>query len=287
MKKLLAIDGNAYIHRAYHGMPKITREDGFPIGAITGVRNMTQELFRCFEPSHCIVVFDHRDGSFRNKLYPEYKATRKPSDEDLKKQYQPIYDLFKSLGITTAIIPDYEADDVLGSIANIASSNGLYTMIATGDKDMAQLVDEYTHLVSVSRGEPNVMDEMDVLDKFGVMPYQMIDYLTLVGDQADNVKGVYKCGPKTAVKWLLEYETLDNLILNKDEIKGAIGDRFRESLGWLPLSKNLVTIRTDVSLGINLSEMSVLNIKERLSFIEEYYNLYELKGEASKWLDLV
>jgi DNA polymerase-1 len=216
---------------------------------------MLRRLINDYLPVHMAVIFDAPGGSFRNEIFPEYKANRPPMPEELRCQIEPLHDIIKAMGLPLVVVPGVEADDVIGTLAIQASQAGMKTVISTGDKDMAQLVNPSVSLVNTM--SETTMDEQGVVDKFGVRPAQMIDYLALVGDSADNIPGVPKCGPKTAAKWLKNYETLDNLISRADEIGGKIGEHLRSSLDQLPLSRSLATIKLDVALERKPSEYTI------------------------------
>jgi DNA polymerase-1 len=240
------VDGSSYLFRAYHALPELTTSKGEPTGAIVGVLNMLRRLLSEYQPEQIAVVFDAPGGSFRNQLYEEYKANRPPMPEDLRVQIEPLHDIIRAMGLPLLMVEGVEADDVIGTLAQQATEKGMETLISTGDKDMAQLVNEHVSLVNTM--SETFTDRDGVVEKFGVKPDQIIDYLALMGDSADNIPGVPKCGPKTAAKWLQAYESLDNLIANADEIKGKIGENLRQSLDFLPLSKALATIKLDVAL---------------------------------------
>ncbi len=245
-KRFVLVDGSSYLYRAYHALPPLTNTDGAPTGAIYGVVNMLRRLLKDENPDHIAVIFDAKGKNFRHDIYPEYKAHRPPMPEDLRPQVEPLQAIVKAMGLPLLVIEGVEADDVIGTLAKQAESHGLRVLISTGDKDMAQLVDPNIELVNTMNNTR--MNESGVVEKFGVRADQIIDYLALMGDSVDNVPGVPKVGPKTAVKWLNEYGTLDNIIANANQFKGKIGDNLREALTALPLSKTLVTIRCDVDL---------------------------------------
>ncbi|MCG7986830.1 MAG: DNA polymerase I [Candidatus Thiodiazotropha weberae] len=240
------VDGSSYLFRAYHALPDLSNSQGEPTGAIVGVLNMLRRLIGDYQPHYMAVVFDAPGGSFRNELYPDYKANRPPMPEDLRCQIEPLHEIVQAMGLPLVMVDGVEADDVIGTLAVQATEAGLETVISTGDKDMAQLVNPSVSLVNTM--SETTTDERGVVDKFGVRPDQIIDYLALVGDSADNIPGVPKCGPKTAAKWLKSYETLDELIRHAEEIGGKIGENLRSSLEQLPLSRKLATIKLDVAL---------------------------------------
>ena len=252
-KPFVLVDGSSYFFRAFHALPPLTNSEGHPTGAVYGVVNMIRRLLKDVAPTQFAIVFDAPGKTFRNDLYPEYKANRPPMPDDLKRQFEPLINILKALGFPLLIIKDVEADDVIGTLAVQAAAQSLPVLISTGDKDMAQLVNQHVTLINTMSRQ--VLDTEGVLTKFGVRPNQIIDYLTLIGDTSDNVPGVPQCGPKTAVKWLAAHDTLDNLIAQADTIGGKIGERLRESLPMLPLSKRLVTIKTDVELPTTLDAL--------------------------------
>ena len=252
-KPLILVDGSSYLFRAYHALPPLTNSRGEPTGAIFGVVNMLRKLIDEYGPDYMAVVFDAPGGSFRNELYPEYKANRPPMPDDLRCQIEPLHDIVRSMGLPLLMIEGVEADDVIGTLAEQATRLGLDTLISTGDKDMAQLVNPHVSLVNTM--SETFTDRQGVVDKFGVTPEQIVDYLALVGDSVDNIPGVPKCGPKTAAKWLQEYGDLDNLMAHADEIKGKIGENLRDSLDRLPLSRELATIKLDVPLKLGPEQL--------------------------------
>ena len=245
---LILVDGSSYLFRAYHALPPLTNSKGEATGAIVGVVNMLRKMINDYQPHHIAVVFDAPGGSFRNEIYAQYKANRPPMPDDLREQIEPLYNIIRAMGLPLLIEPGVEADDVIGTLATRASAQGMTTLISTGDKDMAQLVDEGTILINTMTNV--MMDREGVVDKFGVTPEQIIDYLALVGDSVDNIPGVPKCGPKTAVKWLAQFHSLDELMVRADEIKGKVGEYLRASLDQLPVSRDLATIRRELTLNV-------------------------------------
>lgn len=250
---LVLVDASSYFFRAFHALPPLTNSKGQPTGAIYGVTNMIKRLIKDYQPDRLAIVFDAKGKTFRDDLYPEYKAHRPPMPVELSSQFQPLLDVLRAMGLPLLIIDGVEADDVIGTLARKACARGMPVVISTGDKDMAQLVTNNVTLINTMSNR--VLDIPGVQEKFGVSPEQMIDYLTLVGDTSDNIPGVNKCGPKTAAKWLATYQTLDNLVAHAGEITGKVGEYLRESLEFLPLSKRLVTIKTDVELPIEIDEL--------------------------------
>ena len=214
----ILVDGSSYLFRAYHALPPLTNSKGQPTGAIVGVINMIKKLVAEYQPEHMAVVFDAPGKTFRDDMYAEYKANRPPAPDELKQQIQPLHDIIRAMGLPLLIIDGVEADDVIGTLTRQASAKGMDTLVSTGDKDMAQLVDKHVTLINTMSG--TVMNRQGVFDKFAVWPEQIIDYLALMGDSVDNIPGVYKCGPKTAAKWLAEYQTLDQVIEYAGHVKG-------------------------------------------------------------------
>lgn len=251
-KPLILIDGSSYLYRAFHALPPLVASSGQPTGAVYGVANMIKRLIKDYAAEEIVAVFDAKGKTFRDELYPEYKAHRPSIPKELSSQFAPLIAVLEALGVPVLIIPGVEADDVIGTIANSAKNNQRKVIISTGDKDMAQLVNSHISLLNTMTNTS--MDEQGVEEKFGVKPEQIIDYLTLVGDSSDNIPGVTKCGPKTACKWLQEYQTLDNLIANAAKIGGKIGEHLRNDIAKLALSKQLVTIKTDVKLPKDIHE---------------------------------
>ena len=245
-KPFILVDGSSYLFRAYHAMPDMSNSKREPTGTIYGVINMIRRLLKDYEPEHLAVVFDAKGKTFRNDMYKDYKANRPPMPDDLRVQIEPIHEIIKSMGLPLICIPGVEADDVIGTLARHATEKGIETIISTGDKDMAQLVNEHVSLVNTMTDVHMGID--GVKEKFGVPPERIIDYLALIGDTADNIPGVPKVGPKTAVKWLGIYDSLDGVMQHATEITGKVGENLREFLPRLPLSRDLVTIKCDVEL---------------------------------------
>ncbi len=243
----ILVDGSSYLFRAYHALPPLMNSRGEATGAIVGVVNMLRKLIAAYQPTHMAVVFDAPGGSFRNTLYDQYKANRPPMPDDLREQIEPLHCIVEAMGLPLLMIPGVEADDVIGTLATQASQQGMHTLISTGDKDLAQLVDDHVTLINTMND--SLLDRQGVLEKFGVLPEQIVDYLALVGDSSDNIPGIPKCGPKTAVKWLTEYGSIDDLKAHAQEIKGKVGEYLRENLDQLALSQQLTTIKLDLELA--------------------------------------
>ncbi len=245
-RKLVLVDGSSYLYRAFHALPPLTNSKGEPTGAVLGVLNMLQKLLKEESPQLIAVVVDAPGKTFRDELFEEYKATRQPMPDELRAQVQPLLDSVKAMGLPLLRIEGVEADDVIGTLAKQAAAQGIDVLISTGDKDMAQLVNEHISLVNTMTASR--LDRAGVKTKFDVFPEQIVDYLALVGDTSDNIPGVPKVGPKTAAKWLNEYQTLDALISNADAIAGKVGESLRASLGNLELSRKLATLDCDLKL---------------------------------------
>ena len=252
-KHLVLVDGSSYLYRAFHAMPSLSNSKGMPTGAAYGMTNMLRRLLADHDPSHLVVVFDAKGKTFRDDLYPEYKAHRPPMPDEMRQQLDAIRSLVKALGMPLLEVPGVEADDVIGTLAEQGDKCGFSVTISTGDKDMAQLVNKSVTMVNTMDGSR--LDPKGVENKFGVAPGQMVDYLTLVGDAVDNVPGVPKVGPKTAVKWLKEYGSLDDIIAQADKIGGKVGENLRGCLDRLPLSRQLVTIKCDVELDVGPEDL--------------------------------
>jgi len=246
-KTLLLVDGSSYLYRAYHAMPDLRGPDGVPTGAIRGMVSMMKLLREQIGADYAACVFDAKGRTFRDDWYPEYKANRSSMPEDLALQIEPIHAVVEMLGWPIIMVPGIEADDAIGTLARAATAAGWKTVISTGDKDLAQLVNEHVTLINTMSNE--TLDIAGVLAKFGVPPDRIVDYLTLVGDTVDNVPGVNKVGPKTAVKWLLEHGSLDGVVAAAPAMKGAVGENLRQALDWLPMGRQLVTVVTDHDMG--------------------------------------
>ncbi len=252
-KTLCLVDGSSFLFRAFHAVPPLTNRKGEPTNAIYGVSNMLRKMITDYQSDYMAVVFDAAGKTFRNELYELYKAQRPPMPDDLRVQIEPLHQLIRAMGLPLIMESGIEADDVLGILAQHAEQQGFKVVIATGDKDMAQLVTD--NIILENTMNNTRMDIQGVIDKFGVKPEQIIDYLALIGDSSDNIPGVPKVGPKTAAKWLEQYQTLDNLIAHADEIKGKIGENLRASLGFIPLAKQLTTIRCDLTLPYDIADL--------------------------------
>jgi len=252
---LYLVDGSSYLYRAFHGLPQLTNSRGEPTGAILGVANMLRRLLKEDNPHHLAVVFDAPGPTFRNEIYPEYKATRPPMPADLRSQVEPILDFVRLLGLPLLQVEGVEADDVIGTLSKQAEDKGMRCVISTGDKDLAQLVTDKTTLVNTMTDSK--LDEKGVEEKFGVRPDQIVDFLALTGDKSDNIPGVDKCGPKTAAKWLAEWPTLDEVMQHASEVGGKIGEYLQDALEILPLSRDLAKIRRDVKVDISPTDLAL------------------------------
>jgi DNA polymerase-1 len=245
---LILVDGSGYLFRAYHALPKLTNSKGEPTGALVGVLAMLRKLLDAYRPDYVGVVFDAPGKTFRDDLYPAYKANRPPMPADLRAQIVPLQEIVRAMGLPLLVIPEVEADDVIGTLATSAAAAGLNTLVSTGDKDMAQLVGDRVTLVNTMTDI--WLDRDGVIAKFGVPPERIVDYLSLMGDAVDNVPGVPKCGPKTAAKWVQDFGDLDGVVANADRITGKIGEHLRAALAQLPLARELTSIKRDVALDL-------------------------------------
>ncbi len=245
-QRLVLVDGSSYLYRAFHALPPLTNSRGEPTGAVYGVVNMLRSLLREYAPDYVAVVFDAKGKTFRDELFDQYKAHRPPMPEELQAQIEPLHAVVRAMGLPCLVVDGVEADDVIGTLVDQARAEGLEVVVSTGDKDMAQLVGEGVLLVNTMNH--TVLDARGVVEKFGVHPHQIVDFIALVGDSADNIPGIPGVGPKTAAKWLQQYGDLDTLIARAGEIKGKIGEKLRQHLDRLALSRRLAAIRRDVPL---------------------------------------
>jgi len=271
---LILVDGSSYLFRAFHALPPLTNSKGRPTGAIYGVINMLKKLVEEYQPEYMAVVFDAKGKTFRSDLYKEYKAHRPPMPDDLRTQIEPIHQLVDALGYPRLVVPKVEADDVIGTLARQAEADGYQVLISTGDKDLAQLVTENISLINTMNN--HISTPESVLEKFGVSTDQIIDYLALIGDTADNIPGINKVGPKTAVKWLAQYDSVENIINHADEFKGKVGEYLREGLEQLPLSYQLATIICDVELDMSPKDLQIKSADTEI--LKNLYTEYELKS---------
>jgi len=254
-KPLILVDGSSYLFRAFHAIRDLSNSKGQPTNAIYGVINMVRKLISEYQPESMVVIFDAKGKTFRNDMYADYKANRPPMPDELRSQIEPIHNIIRAMGIPLLVIDGVEADDVIGTLCQQASELKMETLVSTGDKDMAQLVNE--HITLINTMTDTLMTPATVVDKFGVKPEQIIDYLALMGDSVDNIPGVPKCGPKTAVKWLEQFGSLDEVMAKADQVKGKIGENLRNSLDFLPLSRQLATIKCDVELPFTPEQLKL------------------------------
>ena len=287
---LLLVDGSSYLYRAYHAMPSLTGPGGEPTGAIHGFIAMLKKLAADVPAEHAAFVFDAKGKTFRDDWYPDYKATRSPMPDELRQQIEPIHKAVRLLGWPLIEVPGIEADDAIGTLARRAAESGHRVVISTGDKDLAQLVNDRVTLINTMSNER--LDIAGVNAKFGVPPERIVDYLTLVGDTVDNVPGVDKVGPKTAVKWLAEHGSLDSVVAAADRIGGAVGENLRKALDWLPMARKLVTVNVDCDLSGHVPAWPALDslaLREvdRAGLLD-FYNRYgfrafkrELEGDVA------
>ncbi|HEY0915314.1 MAG TPA: DNA polymerase I [Solimonas sp.] len=252
-KPLILIDGSSWLFRAFHALPPLTAPDGQPTGAVYGMGNMLRRLMKDYAPEYLCVVFDPRGDVFRNEIFPEYKANRSETPEDLLSQFPLVSEMLRAMGLPVLTVERYEADDVIGTLTKQSCAAGRDVLIVTSDKDMAQLVNDCVHLLDTMK---NVrMDPAGVVEKFGVPAERIVDYLTLMGDTVDNIPGVPSVGPKTAAKWINEYGSLDQIIAQADKVGGKVGEKLREALPKLPLSRELATIHCEVPLPVALDDL--------------------------------
>ncbi|RYF25508.1 MAG: DNA polymerase I, partial [Comamonadaceae bacterium] len=285
-KTLVLVDGSSYLYRAFHAMPDLRAVPGDPAsaatGAIRGMINMMQALKREVPADYAACVFDASGPTFRDDLYPQYKAQRAPMPDDLRAQIEPIHEVVRLLGWPVVCVPGVEADDVIGTLAACAAAQGIEVIVSSGDKDLSQLVNEHITIIDTMSGKRR--DVAGVTAEFGVPPSLMVDFQTLVGDTVDNVPGVPKVGPKTAAKWLGEYGSLDNLIARAHEIKGVAGENLRGALPWLPTGRQLVTIRTDCDLVGHVEGLPAIDSiafgAEQPEALREFYQKFGFKGLA-------
>ncbi len=283
MKTLVLVDGSSYLYRAFHALPDLRNQHGEPTGAVKGVLSMLEKLRKDTPADYIACVFDAKGKTFRDDWYPQYKANRAPMPEDMVSQIEPLHESVRAMGWPLLMIEGVEADDVIGTLATQAETLGVQTIISTGDKDITQLVSPRVRLVNTMSSE--ALDEGGVLKKFGVKPAQIVDYLTLIGDTVDNVPGVSKVGPKTAVKWLSQYGSLDEVVAHADEITGAVGENLRKALPWLPTARKLLSIKRDVALPVSVEALvprpqNVAELKRLFERLEFKAWLRELEGRT-------
>ena len=281
MTDLVLIDGSSYLYRAFHALPPLTNSHGESTGALHGVLTMIQKLLREEQPQHIAVVFDAPGKTFRDELYAEYKANRPPMPDELRSQVQPILDAVEAMGLPLLRVEGVEADDVIGTLCKSAAAEGLSVLVSTGDKDLAQLVNDKVTLINTMNDSR--LDREAVKAKFDVFPEQIVDYLALVGDTSDNIPGVPKVGAKTAAKWLNLYDSADGIVKNSDAIKGKVGDSLREHIEQLRLSQDLARIREDLTLDTTIRDLSPTAADTgRLRELYGHFELRSLLGQLDE-----
>ncbi|MEC5409111.1 DNA polymerase I [Paraburkholderia sp. MPAMCS5] len=279
-KTLLLVDGSSYLYRAYHAMPDLRGPEGGPTGALYGMINMLRRMRKEVTAEYSACVFDAKGKTFRDDWYPDYKANRPSMPDDLSRQIEPIHVAVRALGWPLLMIEGVEADDVIGTLSTEAEKRGMNVIVSTGDKDLAQLVSDHVTLINTMTNEK--LDRAGVLAKFGVPPERIVDYLSLIGDTVDNVPGVEKCGPKTALKWLTQYESLDGIVAHAGEIKGAVGDNLRRALDFLPMARKLVTVERQCDLTGHLASIEE-SLQSRPESREELRDVFTRHGFKT-WL---
>ncbi|HEV3427147.1 MAG TPA: DNA polymerase I [Paraburkholderia sp.] len=279
-KTLLLVDGSSYLYRAFHAMPDLRGPDGEPTGALYGIINMLRRMRKDVTAEYSACVFDAKGKTFRDDWYPDYKANRPSMPEPLAAQIEPIHAAVRALGWPLLMVEGVEADDVIGTLAAQAEKLGMKVVVSTGDKDLAQLVTDHVTLINTMTNE--MLDREGVIAKFGVPPERIVDYLSLIGDTVDNVPGVNKCGPKTAVKWLTQYGSLDGIVEHADEIKGAVGGYLRDALDFLPMARKLVTVETACDLAPHLDSIEA-SLATRPEAREEMRDIFARHGFKT-WL---
>ncbi|MQG83509.1 MAG: DNA polymerase I, partial [SAR202 cluster bacterium] len=278
IEKIVLVDGSSYLYRAFHAMPNLMNSKGESTGAVYGIVNMLRRLRQEHATANFSVVFDAPGPTFRDALYPEYKANRPPMPEELRAQITTVHSVIEALGLPILCVEGVEADDVIGTLATQAASSGMDVLVISSDKDFAQLVDERITLVDTMKDV--AYDRLGVEKKFGVSPEQIVDYLALVGDSSDNIPGVPKVGPKTACKWLQQYGSLDQVIQHAEQIFGKVGESLRASLNQLPLTRELATIKRDVPLEQTPTKLSPTS--PDLDRLRELYAHLEFKTWLSE-----
>ncbi|POR54734.1 DNA polymerase I [Paraburkholderia eburnea] len=279
-KTLLLVDGSSYLYRAFHAMPDLRGPDGEPTGALYGIINMLRRMRKDVTAEYSACVFDAKGKTFRDDWYPDYKANRPSMPEPLAAQIEPIHAAVRALGWPLLMVEGVEADDVIGTLACQAEKLGMKVVVSTGDKDLAQLVTDHVTLINTMSNE--TLDREGVIAKFGVPPERIVDYLSLIGDTVDNVPGVNKCGPKTAVKWLTQYGSLDGIVEHADEIKGTVGGYLRDALDFLPMARKLVTVETACDLAPHLESIEA-SLATRPEAREEMRDIFARHGFKT-WL---
>lgn len=278
MKTVLLVDGSNFLYRAFHGLPDLRTSAGEPTGAIKGFANMLKMIRTMIKPDYAACVFDAHGGTFRDEIYSDYKANRPPMPEDLASQVEPIFSMVKAQGWPFLQVPGIEADDVIGTLAKQAEKKGFKVFIATGDKDMSQLVTDQVFILNTMTRQ--ILNAEGVKAKYGVAPERIIDYLSLMGDAVDNVPGINKCGPKTAAKWVNDFGSLDEIMRRASEVKGKAGEYLREGLAFLPTAKALVTIKTDADLSAYVKDSDICSLTfndEDSAFLAQFYARWEMQ----------
>ena len=275
---LLLVDGSSYLYRAFHALPDLRSADGHPTGAMHGMVNMLRRLRADYPAAYIACVFDAKGKTFRDDMYPEYKATRASMPDDLRLQIEPIHEAVKQMGWPILMVDGVEADDVIGTLSVQATRMGMKTIVSTGDKDLAQLVNDNVTLINTMTNEK--LDEAGVIAKFGVPPGRIIDYLTLIGDTVDNIPGVMKCGPKTALKWLAAHDSLEGVMQNAGSIGGAVGENLRSALAWLPQGRALITVKIDCDLSEHMVSIadSLVGKPENMDGLRDFFQRYGFKS---------
>lgn len=276
IKPIVLVDGSSYLYRAFHALPALANSKGQPTGAVYGMINMLKRLIADYQPDYMAVIFDTKGKTFRDEIYAAYKATRHAMPLELQQQIEPIHQIIKAMGIPLLMIEGVEADDVIGTLVNHAKAHQMNALVSTGDKDLAQLVNKQVTLINTMTN--TLLDPEGVEKKFGIPPAKIVDYLTLVGDSSDNIPGVPNVGPKTAVKWLKEYGSLDEIVAHADKITGKVGENFRHFLAQLPLTRSLVTIKIDVPLPVDFHDLQ-MQPPDKIKLIELYKTM-----EFKNWL---
>ena len=274
---LVLVDGSSYVYRAFHALPPLTNSRGEPTGAVHGVLNMLVKFVKDYQPKRIAVVFDAPGKTFRDDLFAEYKAHREPMPNDLRSQIEPLLAIIKAQGVPILRVEGVEADDVIGTLACRAAAAGQTVLISTGDKDMAQLVNE--SITCINTMSNTVLDRAGVKAKFDVFPEQIIDYLALVGDSSDNIPGIEKVGPKTAAKWLGQYGTLDQIVAHAVDISGKVGENLRAGLEVLELSRKLATIHSNLDLPLSHDQLTPA--APDVETLRQLYTHYELRSLPS------
>ncbi|MDP5008451.1 MAG: DNA polymerase I, partial [Glaciimonas sp.] len=274
---LLLVDGSSYLYRAFHALPDMRNADNEPTGALYGILNMLRRLRLDYPAAYIACVFDAKGKTFRDDMYANYKATRASMPDDLRKQIEPIHAAVRAMGWPILMVEGVEADDVIGTLTVQATAHGMRSVVSTGDKDLAQLVNDQVMLINTMNNEK--LDPAGVVAKFGVPPNRIVDYLTLIGDTVDNIPGVSKVGPKTAVKWLTQYDSVDQVMANAANIGGAVGENLRQALDWLPQAKALVTVKIDCDLSAHMGEFpaSLVVQPNDKKVLAEIYTRYNFK----------